>query len=203
MEIFSRFLLAILNLWSSSSNPHSLTSAIGCNYSSHPVELQGPLGKPVWRVPTWIKTLDGGKCVEIPGGTLDLFTQADIFDCVEGASHEHWYFNDEDLCTGDFAHIMNGKSGKCLGIVNPTGDNTKIGQVECQPYLSNGQFWQLNKQTGTGPQISYTLMNLKNFKCLSVGATSMLNNSPMLLLPCNGGRAQQFTLQPKPPVFNQ
>jgi hypothetical protein len=119
---------------------------------------------------------NGGKCVDVAGGSTPNGAAIDLWDC-NGTNAQKFTWN-----TGDGAiHVL----GKCMDIANGgTANGTKV------------QLWDCN---GTGAQqwryrAWNTLYNPQSGRCLDDPGGNTANGTQLQIWDCNGAAAQVWRL---------
>jgi hypothetical protein len=110
----------------------------------------------------WAETLDNGsfvfenehtnKCLDIAGGSKDLFVPTAANPC-SGSASQHWnviFAFNPGTGHGFFQQLQNVNSGLCLDLTNNSSQNgTLLQQYVCQPNsvqnpsINNAQHWNL------------------------------------------------------------
>jgi hypothetical protein len=124
-----------------------------------------------------------GKCVDVPGKSVDSGVQLTQYTC-NGGMNQAWWFR--DLGTG-YVQLMAKHSGKCVDVAdNSTANGGKIIQWPC----GNGtnQQWQL-QDAGDG---RVRLVSRLSGKCLDITGASTADGAKLIQWTCGTGANQQF-----------
>ncbi len=124
-----------------------------------------------------------GKCVDVPGKSVDNGVQLAQFTC-NGGLNQAWWF--KDLGNG-YHQLVAKHSGKCIDVANnSTADGNAIIQWPCGS--GNNQQWQL-QDAGSG---YVRLVSRLSGKCLDVKDASTADNAKLVQFTCGSGTNQQF-----------
>jgi V8-like Glu-specific endopeptidase len=137
----------------------------------------------------WLLAANSTLCVGVPGGSTAANTQLAQYHC-DGrrgtTDNQYWKL---DLISGDHYQVVNGKSGKCIGVDGAsTANGARIAQYDCGSTTTTGnQAWELEPQ---GEQ--FRLVNGKSGKCMTIDGASTAPDARLEQQPCNGADNQRF-----------
>ncbi|GIH08266.1 hypothetical protein Rhe02_63330 [Rhizocola hellebori] len=124
------------------------------------------------------------KCLTVSGASVANNAGAVQYTCDYSAPHnEDWYFEDV-YGTGNWWHVINAHSGKCLTISGASGaNNAGAVQYTCEYNSPYNEEWYVYDVYGTG--IYWHPINRNSGKCLTVSGASVANNASAVQYTCD------------------
>ncbi|MFE9399087.1 RICIN domain-containing protein [Streptomyces flavidovirens] len=124
-----------------------------------------------------------GKCVDLPGKSLDDGVQFTQYACNGGLNQAFWF---KDMGNG-YVQLMARHSGKCVDVAdNSTANGNKITQWPCS--TGTNQQWQV-QDAGNG---YVRLVSRLSGKCLDIADNSTADGAKLIQWSCGTGANQQF-----------
>jgi hypothetical protein len=133
--------------------------------------------------------VDSTLCVGVPGGSTAANTQLAQYPCdARLGTGDNQYWKLESL-GGDFYQVVNGKSGRCIGVDGGSMANgARIAQYDCGPTgIVGNQAWEM---VPDGEQ--FRLRNGKSGKCMTVAGGSDAADARLEQHSCSGATNQRF-----------
>lgn len=124
-----------------------------------------------------------GKCVDVPGKSVDDGVQLTQYTCNGGMNQAYWF---KDL-GGGYVQLMAEHSGKCVDVANnSTANGNPVVQWPCGS--GSNQQWQL-QDAGDG---YVRLVSRLSGKCLDVSGGSTADGAKLVQWTCGSGTNQQY-----------
>jgi V8-like Glu-specific endopeptidase len=138
----------------------------------------------------WLLGFDSNLCVGVPGGSTDGNVQLAQFVCdARRGTTDNQYWRLESVGDDHF-QIVNGKSGRCIGVDGgSTANGARVAQYDCGTTSPTGnQAWRFVADGG-----HLRVVNGKSGRCMSVVNASDSAGAFIEQATCDGAQRQQFT----------
>lgn len=123
-----------------------------------------------------------GKCVDVPGKSVEDGVQLTQYTCNGGMNQAWWI---RDLGNG-YAQLMAKHSGKCVDVANNSTNGNPV--IQWSRNSGSNQQWQL-QDAGDG---LVRLVSRLSGKCLDVNPSSTADGAKLIQWTCGTGTNQQF-----------
>ncbi len=134
--------------------------------------------------PWHLVNIHSEKCLTVSGASTANNAGAVQYTCDFLSPHnEDWYLEDV-YGSGDYWHIINAHSGKCLTVSGASlANNAGAVQYTCDLSFPYNEEWVL--ENVSGPRASWHVSNAHSGKCLTVFGASLANNAGAVQYTCD------------------
>jgi hypothetical protein len=148
-----------------------------------------------------IQPVHTGKCLDVPGGSVDNSVVLDQWDCVDTAAWET--FRPEQLGGTPYVQFRTAPADKCLDMKGwSLVDGGQLVQWPCAGSAPNqpNQHFRLDYVSGSGADLVVQLRNVHSDRCLQVSGASTANGAEIIQAACAASPPthQQFYLRVEP-----